>query len=123
MTIGIFDPKSAVITMTEAAAVHVRRQLAAASREALRLSVSERGCSGYMYQLDYTDTANATDLICEVAPQVRVYVAADVIPLIRGTEIDYVREGINATLKFRNPKADTECGCGESFSVAKAATH
>ena len=123
MTIGTFDPKTAVLTMTAAAAAHVRRQLVAAGRDALRLSVSESGCSGYMYQLDYTDTANATDLICEVAPDVRVYVAADVIPLIHGTQIDYVREGINATLKFKNPNADSECGCGESFSVAKAATH
>ena len=123
MTIGTFDPKTAVLTMTEAAAAHVRRQLISASRDAVRLSVTESGCSGYMYQLDYTDAADATDLVCEVAPDVRVYVAADVIPLIRGTEIDYVREGINATLKFRNPNADTECGCGESFSVAKPALH
>jgi Fe-S cluster assembly protein SufA len=122
MTIETFDPKT-VLTMTAAAAAHVRAQLSAASRDALRLSVSESGCSGYMYQLDYTDTADATDLICEVAPQVRVYVAADVIPLIRGTQIDYVREGINASLKFRNPNAASECGCGESFSVVKAAAH
>jgi iron-sulfur cluster assembly accessory protein len=123
MTIGTFDPKTAVITMTEAAAAHVRRQLISASRDAVRLSVTESGCSGYMYQLDYTDAADATDLVCEVAPDVRVYVAVDVIPLIRGTEIDYVREGINAALKFRNPNADTECGCGESFSVANPALH
>jgi iron-sulfur cluster assembly accessory protein len=76
-----------------------------------------------MYELGYTDTAADTDLVCEVAPGVRVYVAADVLPLVQGTEIDYVREGINASLKFRNPNAEAECGCGESFSVAKTATH
>ena len=79
MTIGTFDPKTAVITMTEAAAAHVRRQLTSASRDAVRLSVTESGCSGYMYQLDYTDAADATDLVCEVAPDVRVYVAADAV--------------------------------------------
>lgn len=122
MTIQIFDPNAAMLTITDAAAEHVRRQLAVAARRALRLSVNESGCSGYMYELDYTDAPNADDVVCELGDDVRVYVAADIVPLIRGTQIDYVREGINASLKFRNPNADAECGCGESFSVTKAAT-
>jgi hypothetical protein len=34
-----------------------------------------------------------------------------------GTEIDLVTEGLNSVLKFRNPNAAVECGCGESFAV------
>ena len=116
-----FDPKTSVITMTPDAAAHLRRQLTATGREALRLAVTESGCSGYMYELGYTDSALPTDLICEVAAGVRVFIAADILPLVRGTQIDYVRQGINAALKFRNPNAEAECGCGESFSVAKTA--
>jgi len=123
MTIQTYDPKTAVITMTPAAAAHIRRQLASTGCHALPLDVTESGCSGYMYELGYTDTASDTDLVCEVAPGVRVFVAAEVLPLVRGTEIDYVREGINAALKFKNPNAEAECGCGESFSVTKSATH
>ena len=123
MTIQTYDPKTSVITMTPDAAAHIRRQLLATGRDALRLAVTESGCSGYMYELGYTDTASDTDLVCEVAPGVRVFVAADVLPLVRGTQIDYVREGINAALKFKNPNAEAECGCGESFSVGKTAAH
>ena len=122
MTIQTFDPKTSVIKMTDAAAAHIRRQLTATGRDALRLAVNESGCSGYMYELGYTDTVADDDLVCEAAPGVRVYIAADVLPLVQGTEIDYVREGINASLKFKNPNAEAECGCGESFSV-KAAAH
>ena len=122
MSIQTFDPKTSVITMTEAAAAHIRRQLQSTGRNALRLSVNESGCSGYMYELGYTDSVADDDLVCETAPGVRVYIAADVLPLVQGTEIDYVREGINASLKFKNPNAEAECGCGESFSV-KAAAH
>ncbi len=122
MSIQTFDPTTSVITMTAAAGVHLRRQLAATGRDALRLAVTESGCSGYMYELSYTDAATDTDLVCEVAPGVRILVAAAVLPLVQGTEIDYVREGINAALKFNNPNAEAQCGCGESFSVAKAAT-
>ena len=124
MSTESFDPKATVLTMTPAAVAHVRRQLEINGRNALRLSVVESGCSGYMYELDYTDAIDADDLVCRVAPGVSICVAPGVIGLVAGTEIDYVREGINATLKFRNPNADTECGCGESFSVAaRAADH
>jgi iron-sulfur cluster assembly accessory protein len=123
MSTETFDPKAAVLTMTPAAAAHVRRQLEITGRNALRLAIVESGCSGYMYELDYTDVINDDDLVCAVAPGVSIYVAADVVGLVAGTEIDYVREGINASLKFRNPNADTECGCGESFSVTRAVGH
>jgi iron-sulfur cluster assembly accessory protein len=123
MTIQTFDPKTSMVTMTPDAAAHIRRQLIATGRNALRLAVTESGCSGYMYELGYTDTAADTDLVCEVAPGVRVLIDAEVLPLVRGTQIDYVREGLNAALKFRNPNAEAQCGCGESFSVNKAATH
>ncbi|EJW0603117.1 Fe-S cluster assembly scaffold SufA, partial [Escherichia coli] len=36
---------------------------------------------------------------------------------IDGTEVDFVREGLNQIFKFHNPKAQNECGCGESFGV------
>jgi len=39
------------------------------------------------------------------------------MPFIDGTEVDYVHEGLNEIFKFNNPKAQHECGCGESFGV------
>ena len=40
--------------------------------------------------------------------------------MVRGTEVDYVTEGLNSSLRFKNPNASTYCGCGESFAVASA---
>ena len=34
-----------------------------------------------------------------------------------GTELDYVKEGLNEGFQFRNPNVKNECGCGESFHV------
>ena len=39
------------------------------------------------------------------------------LPLIDGTIVDFVKQGLNEAFKFQNPKARVECGCGESFSV------
>ncbi|MBT6655262.1 MAG: iron-sulfur cluster assembly protein IscA, partial [Candidatus Thioglobus sp.] len=36
---------------------------------------------------------------------------------IDGTEVDFVKEGLNEGFEFNNPNAKAECGCGESFTV------
>ena len=125
MSTQIFDPatQTQTISMTSAASQHVRRQLAKEGAEALVLGVAESGCNGYMYELRYVDQ----DAEC-VRVDVRTFDFDGVTvlvdnahwPLVAGTEIDYVTEGLNAMLKFRNPNATGECGCGESFSVGPA---
>jgi len=47
-----------------------------------------------------------------------LYVSAEDLPIVSGTEVDFVTEGLNSALKFKNPNAESHCGCGESFSVA-----
>jgi iron-sulfur cluster assembly accessory protein len=48
---------------------------------------------------------------------ISVFLAANSVGMLRGTELDYVREGINRVLKFKNPNVTSACGCGESFSI------
>jgi len=114
-----YDPES--ISITPAALAHVRRQLRQEGAEALVLAVTESGCNGYMYELDYV-YPEATSAVANARSfrfdeDVRVEVAEDHWPLVRGTEIDFVVEGLNSALKFNNPNADAMCGCGESFSI------
>lgn len=122
MSTQIFDPAAheQTISMTAAACRHVRRQLAKEGAEALLLGVTESGCNGYMYELRYVE-GTAADVRTFDFDGVTVFVDNADWPLVGGTEIDYVTEGLNAVLKFRNPNATGECGCGESFSVGPAA--
>ena len=48
---------------------------------------------------------------------VRVFVDPQSLPMIDGTEVDFVKQGLNESFKFRNPQTKAECGCGESFTV------
>jgi iron-sulfur cluster assembly protein len=48
---------------------------------------------------------------------VRVYVDRESLAMIDGTEVDFVKQGLNEAFKFRNPNTKGECGCGESFTV------
>ena len=59
---------------------------------------------------------SANDVVFE-SDDVKVVVDREALELIDGTEVDYVREGLNEAFRFRNPKATGECGCGESFSI------
>ncbi len=40
------------------------------------------------------------------------------LAFVDGTDIDFQRQGLNASFVFRNPNATGECGCGESFTVS-----
>ena len=82
----------------------------------LRVAVKTSGCSGYAYALEFADEAVAQDLRLE-SEGVQLLVDAVSLPMIDGTQLDWVREGLNEGFKFHNPNATAECGCGESFKV------
>ena len=105
------------ITMTEAAAKHVANFLANRGKGiGLRLGVKTSGCSGLAYVLEFVDTLNDDD---EVFTDKNVNIIVDKKSLLYldGTELDFVKEGLNEGFEFNNPNTDGECGCGESFSV------
>ncbi len=105
------------ITLTDNAADRVRSFLAKRGTGiGLRLGVKQTGCSGFAYVVNYADEIGADDVVFDTA-DVKVIVDRESLELIDGTEVDYVREGLNEAFSFRNPNVRGKCGCGESFSV------
>ncbi|EGJ09544.1 MAG: iron-sulfur cluster assembly accessory protein [Rubrivivax sp.] len=105
------------ISVTPKAAAQIRKALAKrGSGVGLRLDVKTSGCSGYAYALEFADAAAPEDLAFE-SEGVQLFVAANSLPLLDGTRLDWVREGLNEGFKFDNPNAAATCGCGESFAV------
>lgn len=105
------------VTLTDRAADHVQRYLERRGKGiGLRLGVKTTGCSGMAYKLEFADAANPEDAEFE-SHGVRVFVDPKSLPYIDGTELDFVREGLNEGFRFNNPNVKSECGCGESFSV------
>ena len=106
-----------VITLTEAAARHVARYISKRGKGVgVRLGVKTTGCSGLAYKLEYADDIAADDLVFE-GHGVKVLVDPKSLPYIDGTELDFVREGLNEGFRFNNPNVKSECGCGESFNI------
>ncbi|MBC7215776.1 MULTISPECIES: iron-sulfur cluster assembly protein IscA [Extensimonas] len=105
------------LSLTPAAAQHVARSLAKRGRGlGLRLAVKTSGCSGFAYALEFVDALNADDQ-CFESHGTTLIVDAKSLPMLAGTELDFVREGLNEGFKFHNPNAKAQCGCGESFAV------
>lgn len=105
------------ISLTQSAANRVRRYLEArGSGIGLRLGVTKTGCSGYSYVINYADAVHDGDVVFE-DKGVKVVVDSEALSLIDGTEVDFVKSGLNEAFSFRNPNVTGECGCGESFNV------
>jgi iron-sulfur cluster assembly protein len=66
--------------------------------------------------VDVADHITNDDVLVENRG-IKIVVNSEHVPLLEGTEIDFVRQGLNNIFRFRNPNASGECGCGESFSV------
>ena len=105
------------ITLTEKAANHVKKFLEGRDNsEGLRLGVKTSGCSGMAYVLEFADKIEAEDQVFE-DHGVKVIVDSKSLLYLDGTELDFVKEGLNEGFKFNNPNVKDACGCGESFNV------
>jgi len=105
------------VTMTERAAQYVASFLQKRGKGVgLRLGVRTTGCSGMAYKLEYADAAQPEDQRFE-SHGVTILIDPRSLSYLDGTELDFVREGLNEGFKFNNPKEKNRCGCGESFNV------
>ena len=107
----------ASVTLSERAANHIRNFLAKrGSGLGIKLGVRTSGCSGMAYKLEFADVADPEDIQFE-SFGVKVFVDPKSLSYLAGTELDFVREGLNEGFKFNNPNVKNACGCGESFNV------
>lgn len=105
------------VRLTEKAAEHVRaRARKEGHAESLRLGVRTSGCSGFAYTVGYADDVGDGDHVFE-QHGIKVVVDPKSLPFLDGMEVDFVRDGLNQRLDFRNPNVKDQCGCGESFSI------
>ena len=105
------------VTLSEAAARHVTKYLAKRGKGVgVRLGVKTTGCSGLAYKLEYVDEVAPEDELFE-QHGVKLMIDPKSLAYIDGTELDFVREGLNEGFKFNNPNVKGACGCGESFTV------
>ena len=105
------------ITMTSAAESHVVRHLEHRDKGiGIRLGVRTTGCSGISYVLEFVDKKSDEDVVFKCG-DVQLIIDPKSLVYLDGTQLDYVKEGLNEGFEFKNPNVKDECGCGESFHI------
>jgi iron-sulfur cluster assembly accessory protein len=117
MTVETFTPDTKVISLTDSAIRHFEAKQSAQPEKIIRFSTKMSGCTGYAYVLELADEAKASDELIRFSDALEIAIDTKAIDLLRNTEIDYVKEGVNGIIKYNNPNVVDECGCGESFNV------
>jgi len=109
------------VKLTEAAAARISQIMADAPGNILvcGVGVTNGGCAGMSYTMDYASEAKAFEEVME-DKGVRIFIDPKAILFLIGTELDFVREKLGARFVFNNPNQTSACGCGESVSITPA---
>ena len=118
-----FAPKpkvreGATVGFTEAAAnkVNILTKEESNPNLKLRLSVSGGGCSGFQYDFGFDENINDDDTVMEKNGATMV-VDVTSMQYLDEAQVDYLEGLEGARFVVTNPKAESTCGCGSSFSM------
>ena len=107
-----------VIGFTPAAVKHIMQKIDHKQAKAFRLSVKTTGCSGLSYVPEIVSEPREGDIFVQDGSGLKVYIAQDSTQYLQGVEVDHVIKSLgHSLLIFKNPQADSVCGCGESFHI------
>jgi len=109
------------VRLTDAAALRLREIMDDANGEfeGVRVGVTNGGCAGMSYTMDYAKNAEPLDEVLE-DKGVKIFIEPKAIMFLIGTEMDFVHEKFGARFVFNNPNQTAACGCGESVSITPA---
>jgi iron-sulfur cluster assembly accessory protein len=109
---------TSILTLTESAADRVKALIAKSEKPVLglRVGVSQRGCSGMSYVVEYANEAKKFEEVVE-DKGVRIFVEPMAMMFLIGAEMDYVEDRFQSGFVFKNPNEAGRCGCGESFHI------
>lgn len=107
-----------MISLTNTAKNKIKQLVNTKGYAGIRLGIKTTGCSGLAYVLEYVKEY-------QYEPYIINYAQNDFVVLVnqkdnvylKGTVIDYVRQGLNEGFEFKNPNERDRCGCGESFRI------
>ena len=109
------------VKLTDAAATRLNEIMANAEGKylGLRVGVTNGGCAGMSYTMEYASEAKANEEVMEDRG-VKIFIDPKAILFLIGTELDFVTEKLGARFVFNNPNQTAACGCGESVSITPA---
>ena len=107
-----------VIKLSDNAANRIKEIMSKADNNTIgvRVGVKSGGCAGMSYMMEYAKEAKKNEEVIE-DKGVKVFIDANAVMYLLGTEMDYKKEKFSSQFVFKNPNETERCGCGESFKV------
>lgn len=102
-----------MITLSESARQHILSVMGAKAESVFKLSLSQKGCSGYSYVME-VGPKPASGWVAELCNGVTVALRQEDVNKLVGCHINWIRDGMSSRLEVSNPKAVNACGCGAS---------
>lgn len=109
-------PRPKLVTLTDAAADRVGEILEERGEGFLRVGVTNGGCAGMEYIMDYVSEIEKFDEVVE-DKDVQIVVDAKAVLFILGSVVDYEVDILSSKFTFKNPNQTDACGCGESVTI------
>ena len=113
-------PRPKLVTLTDAAAARVSEIMSEKGTGFLRVGVTNGGCAGMEYVMDYVEAPEPLDEIVE-DKGVKIVVDAKAVLFLLGSIVDYETTLLHEKFTFSNPNQTDACGCGESVTIVPAA--
>ena len=107
-----------VIKLSDNAANRIKEIMSKADNTAIgvRVGVKSGGCAGMSYMMEYAKEAKKNEEVIE-DKGVKVFIDANAVMYLLGTEMDYKKDKFSSQFVFKNPNETERCGCGESFKI------
>ena len=107
-----------VIRLSDNAANRIKEIMSKADNTTIgvRVGVKSGGCAGMSYMMEYANEAKKNEEVIE-DKGVKVFIDANAVMYLLGTEMDYKTDKFSSQFVFKNPNETERCGCGESFKV------
>ena len=107
-----------IIKLSENAANRIKEIMSKADNKAIgvRVGVKSGGCAGMSYMMEYAKEVKKNEEVIE-DKGVKVFIDANAVMYLLGTEMDYKKDKFSSQFVFINPNETERCGCGESFKV------
>tara|TARA_B100001559_G_C16121440_1_gene448694 strand:+ start:143 stop:478 length:336 start_codon:yes stop_codon:yes gene_type:complete len=107
-----------IIKLSDNAANRIKQIMSKADNTTIgvRVGVKSGGCAGMSYMMEYAKEAKKNEEVIE-DKGVKVFIDANAVMYLLGTEMDYKTDKFSSQFVFKNPNETERCGCGESFKV------
>lgn len=113
-------PRPKIVSLTDAAASRVGEIMADRGAGYLRVGVTNGGCAGMEYVMEYVDAPDALDEVVE-DKGVKIVIDAKAVLFLLGSVVDFESTLLHEKFTFNNPNQTDACGCGESVTIEPAA--